>query len=44
MSGLSEGLVCDTDNYLVAGKVGERLAVSKGAARKVDMRDSISRS
>jgi hypothetical protein len=27
---------CDTDHYLVAAKVRERLAVSKRAAQKID--------
>ena len=31
-----EGADCDTDHYLVATKVRERLAVSKQAAQQVD--------
>jgi hypothetical protein len=30
------GADCDTDRYLVVAKVGERLAVSKRAAQKID--------
>jgi hypothetical protein len=30
------GADCDTDHYLVVAKVRERLAVSKGAAQKID--------
>jgi hypothetical protein len=31
------GADCDTDHYLVAAKVKERLAASKRAAQKTDM-------
>jgi hypothetical protein len=37
MSDLSEGLIVDSDHYLVVAKVRERLAVSKRMVKKMDI-------